>query len=96
MTNGTLYTSKWDCAATGSGTRAQNRGSKTTSGGCNSGLADQWETAAKLNLRNGLGLATPGAMPTAPSQGILTSTTFPNNAQRKFRKPDEVVGSRLQ
>ena len=78
VTNGTLLANEWDCAATGSGILVPHGESKTTNGGCNMRPADQWETAMMPNLRNGTGLATPGAMLSAPSQGSSTSRNFPH------------------
>ena len=75
MDIGTLLAVKRNCAATISGTFVPQGGSKTTSGDCNDRLSGQWEDAKSTNLRNGLGLDTPDAMPTASSQG----NTFPPN-----------------
>ena len=78
LTNGTLFKNEWDCAATCSGTFVPHGRVRRLTGVAIRDQLTNRETAVMPNLRNGPGLATPGAMLTAPSQGSLTSTNFPH------------------
>ena len=75
----------WDCAASGSGKFVPPGGMKTTAGGCNMRM-DQLQAGRGTNLREGLGLATPGSRNIRNTQGNNTHPSIP---------PDQNLGTEL-